>query len=257
MATFVLVHGGAHGGWCFGRVSRQLREGGHTVYSPSLSGLADRKHLLSNSTDLETHIADIAQLIEYEDLSDVVLVGHSYGGMVITGVADRLPNRLLSVVYLDAAHPRDGEAMLDNITPGLRDLLRSELREVDGVELVVFPDSPLLAVMGVTDEADLEWMRAKITPHPWRSFTQNLRLQGDSAAHALHRASINCSATLKALSAEAHARRVSGSDLVIEVDAGHDVMITEPLIVAQRLVECLDHAEAHRAHRGRQPSTAC
>jgi pimeloyl-ACP methyl ester carboxylesterase len=89
MATYVLVHGGGHGGWCYQRVGRLLRKAGHEVYTPSLTGLAECSHLLSTHVDLDLHIQDIVALLHYEDLEDVILVGHSYGGMVITGVADR------------------------------------------------------------------------------------------------------------------------------------------------------------------------
>src|SRR2546421_3661916 len=103
MATYVLVHGGGHGGWCYGRVARILRSEGHDVHAPTLSGLGERSHLLSPQVDLDRHIRDITMVLHYEDLRDVILVGHSYGGMVITGVADRAPDRIARLVYLDAA----------------------------------------------------------------------------------------------------------------------------------------------------------
>jgi len=109
MATYVLVHGGGHGGWCYQRVARLLRAEGHEVHAPSLTGLADRSHLLAPGIDLDTHITDVVSLLFYEDLRDVILVGHSYGGMVITGVADRVPDRLRRLVYVDAFVPNDGE----------------------------------------------------------------------------------------------------------------------------------------------------
>ncbi|HZF16652.1 MAG TPA: alpha/beta fold hydrolase [Steroidobacteraceae bacterium] len=110
--TFVLVHGAWHGGWCWRDVSALLRKGGHQVHAPSLTGLGERKHLGGGRVDLDTHIQDVVGLIEMEDLRDVVLVGHSYGGMVITGVADRVPDRIRRLVYLDAFIPRDGESMM-------------------------------------------------------------------------------------------------------------------------------------------------
>src|SRR6185437_12915683 len=113
MATYVLVHGGHHGGWCYKKVARLLRSAGHEVYSPTLTGLGERRHLLGPKVDLETHIADVVGVLEFEDLHDVILVGHSYGGMVITGVADRALERIKELVYLDAAHPRNGESLAD------------------------------------------------------------------------------------------------------------------------------------------------
>ena len=108
MATYVLVHGGGHGGWCYHPVARLLEARGHTVYAPTLTGLGERSHLLSPAIDLDVHIHDVVQLLHYEDLRDVILVGHSYGGMVITGIADRATDRIGQLVYLDAANPVNG-----------------------------------------------------------------------------------------------------------------------------------------------------
>src|SRR3984957_20745503 len=111
MATFVLVHGAWHGSWCWKRVRQALQAAGHNVFTPTLTGVADRSHLLSPDVNLDTHIDDVVNLIRWEELSDVVLCGHSYGGMVITGVADALSDRIRSLVYLDAFVPKDGEAL--------------------------------------------------------------------------------------------------------------------------------------------------
>jgi pimeloyl-ACP methyl ester carboxylesterase len=235
MATFMLIHGGAHGGWCYQRVAALLRSGGHMVLAPSLTGLADRKHLLSPKVDLETHITDVVNLLEYEELRDVVLVGHSYGGMVITGVADRVIDRIASLVFLDAAQPRNGESLAD-IAPAAMAASYRGMRVVDGVELIAFPDSPALQAMGLTDPADIAWLAAKATPHPWRCMVQKLALQREEAVLALHRASINCTATLKGREPEQR-RRALDADLVFELDTGHDLMITEPEALARMLVE--------------------
>src|SRR5690242_2869175 len=107
MATYVLVPGAWLGGWCWQRVTPLLRAAGHEVYTPTLTGLGERVHLGSPETDLDTHIQDIVNVLVYEDLRDVVLLGHSYSGMVVTGVADRVPDRLSQLVYLDAIVPND------------------------------------------------------------------------------------------------------------------------------------------------------
>jgi pimeloyl-ACP methyl ester carboxylesterase len=99
MATYVLVHGGGHGGWCYAKVKQRLEQAGHQVFAPSLTGLAERSHLRSESINLDTHIQDVVQLLGYWDLDDVILVGHSYGGMVITGIADRASERIGRLVY--------------------------------------------------------------------------------------------------------------------------------------------------------------
>ncbi|MDH5833460.1 alpha/beta fold hydrolase [Luteimonas kalidii] len=111
--TFVLVHGATAGGWEWKRTGQFLSEQGHTVYRPTLTGLGEREHLNSTEVDLQTHIDDVVNLILFEDLNDVVLTGHSYGGMVVTGVMDRIPERLRHVVFLDAAVPNDGQSLWD------------------------------------------------------------------------------------------------------------------------------------------------
>ena len=113
MSTFVLIHGAWHGGWCWGRVRSTLERQGHQVFAPTLTGLSDRAHLLSPAVGLSTHIEDIVRLIEAEDLRDVVLVGHSYAGLIVSGVACALPQRIGRRVYLDAFLPEDGEAGID------------------------------------------------------------------------------------------------------------------------------------------------
>ena len=101
-ATFVLVHGAWYGGWCWKKVTSRLTSAGHTVYTPTLTGLGERRHLVNEGIDLDTHIQDIVSMIEFEDLNDIILVGHSYAGFVISGVADKIPGRIRKIVYLDA-----------------------------------------------------------------------------------------------------------------------------------------------------------
>src|SRR5687767_15767517 len=113
MATYVLVGGGWLGGWCWQRVARQPRDEGHDAYPVTLTGLGERVHLASPEVDLETHVTDVVNLIEYEGIRDVVLVGHSYGGLVITGVSDRVPDRISELVYLDTMPLPDGVAVID------------------------------------------------------------------------------------------------------------------------------------------------
>src|ERR1700675_3292707 len=117
MTSFVLVHGAWHGSWCWKRVRRSLQEKGHEVFTPTLTGVADRSHLLSREVNLETHITDVVNLIQWEELSDVVLCGHSYGGLVISGVADRIPDRIGALVYLDAFVLEDGQSLHDVLPP--------------------------------------------------------------------------------------------------------------------------------------------
>ena len=120
MAIFVLIHGTGCGGWVWQKVAPRLRAGGHEVYTPTLTGIGDRSHLLTSGVDLMTHITDVVNLLSYEDLSEVVLVGHSYAGMVITGVAARMPQRLKLLVYFDAYLPDEGQCERDLWPPQMR-----------------------------------------------------------------------------------------------------------------------------------------
>ncbi|TAK98271.1 MAG: alpha/beta hydrolase [Rhodospirillaceae bacterium] len=235
MANYVLVHGGAHGGWCWRRVVALLRAAGHDVYAPTLTGLGERAHLVSPGIDLDTHIQDVVGVLRYEDLYDVILVGHSYGGMVITGVADRALSRVGHLVYLDAAHPGDGQS-LEMLTPEFMAEARAQGRIIDGVELVVFPDSDSVRHLGVTDPDDFAWMKDKLTPHPWKCFAQPLRLANEAAVSALPRTDINCSWRVKMIPPERLAVDARHSDRVWQIDSGHDLMITEPEQVVEMLL---------------------
>src|SRR5262249_5250554 len=147
MATYVLVHGGGHGGWCYKKVKRRLEAAGHEVFAPSMAGMAERSRLLSPAIDLDHHIEDIAAEMFYWDLRDVILVGHSYGGMVITGAADRAPDRVGHRVYLDAKPPKDGQSLVDVAGPFM-EAARSDSRIVDGVEMCLVPSDETIQFYG-------------------------------------------------------------------------------------------------------------
>lgn len=237
MARFVLVHGGGHGGWCFAPVARQLRALGHEVHAPSLTGLADRAHLLSPLVNLDTHIEDIARLIGFEDLDDVILAGHSYGGMVITGVADRLAERLRRLVYLDASIPENGESVA-SVSPGLSAF--AGVRDVDGVALGLWPEAVAGPLYGLTDPALREWALERLTPHPWATMEQPLHLANPDAVAALPRAILNCTQTLARRDPAVRGRWLAG-DIVREIDTGHDLMLTQPDAVAAFLHDVAEH----------------
>ncbi len=234
MATYVLVHGGGHGGWCYQRVARILRDSGHDVYTPTLTGLGERSHLLSADVDLDMQIEDVVQVLKYEDLHHVILVGHSYGGMVITGVADRALDRIGWLVFLDASTPKDGESLVDRAPVISR--AYEEVCIINGVEVVLGPESKSNVNLGVTDPEQNAWMTAKLTPHPWKCFSQPIRLAHEGAVRRLPRASINCTPTLKMKPPETRAEALD-ADRVWEIDTGHDLMITEPEATAAMLLE--------------------
>lgn len=172
MTNYVLVHGGWQGGWVFQSLARQLRAAGHEVFVPTLTGLGERSHLVNMPITLGTHITDVVNLIVFESLSNVVLVGHSYGGMVITGVADQLADRICTLVYLDAIVPGNGDTLLT---------LRPEY-QTSFLEAAATGGGRLIAPPPASDfDARAEFwplIDAKTTPHPLTCFTQALSLTG-------------------------------------------------------------------------------
>lgn len=234
MAVFVLVHGGAHGGWCFQPLARVLRERGHEVYTPTLTGLGERAHLFRADVDLDCHVDDVVAVLHYEDLRDAILVGHSYGGMVITGAADRAHDRVAHRVYLDAKEPRDGQSLVDVSGPFMT-AARADSRIVDGVEMCLFPTEETLPFYGVVDPQTLQWMRERLTPHPWKCFEQPLTLTNQDALQAIPQSHISTSAFMSLRNVDR--LRVVSDGRVWDVDTGHDLMITEPDKVAELLDE--------------------
>jgi pimeloyl-ACP methyl ester carboxylesterase len=173
MATFVLVHGAWHGGWCWKRVRKALQAGGHDVFTPTLTGVADRSHLAAPGIDLETHIADVVNVIRWEELAEVVLCGHSYGGCVIAGVADRVPERLRAVVYLDAFVLDDGQSLHEAVPAELAEAQAQSARETgDGWRV-----PPIGAEVFNVNEADRAWVDAQCTAQSLATFRQRLTLR--------------------------------------------------------------------------------
>lgn len=196
MSTFVIVHGAWTGGWSWARVRSRLRAAGHEVFTPTLTGLGERVHLARPEVDLTTHITDVVNTIWFEDLHDVILAGHSYGGMVITGVAERIPERLSQLVYVDAFVPQDGQAMLDLI-PADRRLENDERVRIEGEgwRLESISRRPVEEhyrdVYHVTDPDDLRWLLRYHTPQPYRTMTEPVRCPSH-AAEKLARTYIWC-----------------------------------------------------------------
>jgi pimeloyl-ACP methyl ester carboxylesterase len=174
MASFILVHGAWHGSWCWNRVRKGLQAQGHEVFTPTLTGVAERSHLLSPAVNLETHILDIVNLIHWEELTDLVLCGHSYGGCVITGVADRMPERIHSLVYLDAFVPEDG----DNQFQHLPEMLATRILEGTKNVGEGWKVPPIPAAVFNVNAADREWVDQQCTLHPLATMQQRLRLTG-------------------------------------------------------------------------------
>jgi pimeloyl-ACP methyl ester carboxylesterase len=170
--TFVLVHGAWHGGWCWRRVADRLRRNGHIVFTPTLTGLGERSHLMRPDIDLDTHIADVLNVIKWERLNDVVLCGHSYGGFIISGVAEQIAAAIRSIVFLDAFFPSDGDTVQHLTGHAVQDAVRAALRQGDtGVP-------PRSAAAFDVNEADRDWVDSLCVPQPIATFTSAIGLTG-------------------------------------------------------------------------------
>jgi pimeloyl-ACP methyl ester carboxylesterase len=191
-------------------------------------------HRITPDTGLETHIQDVVQLLEEKDLRDVILVGHSYGGMVITGAADRAGERIRELVFIKAPHPRHGEALGDTF-PGLRQHFLADKQNINGVDVVFVPSRGVVAHLGATDLATMEWMLANMTPHPYKCTTDPLLLRDEAAVLAIPRTAID-SASLLASRDPATEARIRSSHRSWQIDAEQDVLITAPAQVAEMLL---------------------
>ncbi len=174
MSNFVLVHGGWRGGWIWKRVAQQLRKEGDEVYTPTLTGLADRNHLLHADINLSTHIQDIVNLIKFEELNDVVLCGHSYAGVVISGVADQISERISSLVYLDAWFPKSGDSIM-TLSPEMYQLMHIKGAGQYGGRAC----PPIPAEVFNVNEQDRAWVDSMGTPHPFATMIEAVQLQGN------------------------------------------------------------------------------
>ena len=241
MATFMLVHPAWLGGWCWRKLAPLLREPGHQVHTPTLTGLGERAHLAHPGVDLATHIEDIVNALVFEDVDDVILVGSSSAGMVIAGVAERVPGRIARLVYLDAFVPADGQCLLDLVTTDRRPAMEALVEsEGEGWLLPRFAAAPwpefIPRAWQVTDEADLAWMLARLRPTPFGPFTTSIQVT-DPAAARLPRTYIRCTAwSHPGFDRMAdHAGRTAGWRLCT-LDASHLAYITSPDAVANVLL---------------------
>jgi pimeloyl-ACP methyl ester carboxylesterase len=221
VATFVLVHGAWGGGWEWREVARRLQRDGHEVSRVTLTGLGERSHLLTPDVDLDLHVQDVVAHLEFDDLRDVILVGHSYGGMVVTGAAERAPDRIAQLVYVDAFVPQDGESVLD-LVPGA---WASEWRAAARDGAVPPPEDPSYP----------PWYIARARPHPLAAFEKPLRIEGRSSG--IPRSYVRCLRSVVPL--EPIAERIAGWPRS-DIDTAHDAQVDDP----QRLAELLSRAAA-------------
>ena len=231
--SFVLVHGAWHGGWCWSRVVDILRSRGHRVTTPTLTGSGERSHLLSGSITLALYVDDIVNHLVWEDLQNVVLVGHSFGGLLITKVADTVPERISRLVFLDAVILRHGEALFDLLPKEVVEARIASASEVNGCLTMVTHDA---SSFGITKAEDVAFIGERFTPHPIATYREALTLKGP-VGNGLPITYVICTNPVYEPARIFHQRARDAGWPIYELPTGHDAMITEPMGTADLLEE--------------------
>jgi pimeloyl-ACP methyl ester carboxylesterase len=230
--TYVLVHGAWHGSWCWKRVRAALQSAGHNVFTPTLTGLGERYHLNSAAVDLSTHIADIVNLIQWEELSDVVLCGHSYAGCVITGVADRIPDQIRALVFLDAFVVENEESLMDIVPSEVAQALRDQANATgEGWKMNPIPAH----VFGVRAPRDVAWVDAQCTPQAIATFEERIKLTGN-LEHIQDIAYMFPAERHPNLLVSHERAKAKGWKLRTIDNSGHELMIDHPQELAEFLL---------------------
>jgi pimeloyl-ACP methyl ester carboxylesterase len=233
--TFVLVHGAWHGAWCWRRVIANLRSAGHVVFAPTLTGFGERVHLTRADLTIEDLATDIVNVIAAEELNDVILVGHSFGGNPVSAVADRVPERLKHSVYIDTLVLRDGESGFSVLDPAIV-AQRIELAEKTSGGITIPPPSP--GAFGVTDPSDAEWLRRQLTPLPLNCYREPIHLR-HPLGNGVKKTYIACTNPVYEPAIPTHDWVKSQSDWrYLELPTAHDAMVSDPEGLAQILVQC-------------------
>lgn len=221
MADFVLVHGAWHGAWCWKKILPGLWSAGHRAFAVTLTGTGERTHQLAPGITLRSHVDDVAAVVEAEELRGAIVVGHSYGGMVITGLADRMPERIARLVYLDAVVPLPGECWSSTHA----EQTKAQRRESIATTGSIPPADP--ALFGLTG-ADAEWVARRQTPQPGGVYDDPLQFDAARVA-ALPRTFIDCNApALPTIAVMRERVRQQPGWQVLEIATGHDAMISAP-----------------------------
>ena len=229
--TFVLVHGAWHGGWCWRRVADLLTARGHKVFAPTLTGLGERAHLLDAKVGLDTHIADVVNVLKWEGLSDVVLVGHSYGGIIISGVAEAAGKSIASIVFLDAFMPDNGASLAEGASQPVREAVAAAIEKG---ELAL---KPVPASVFRVNEKDRGWVDSMCTPHPIKTFTDKAVYTGarDKIAKKTYvRAKGYPSVPFDGVLGKVQA---NAAWKTYEMTSGHDAMVDQPDRLTEILLE--------------------
>jgi len=235
---FVLVHGGRHGGWCWKKLTPLLCAAGHRVYTPTLTGLGERSHLLRPDIGLDTHIHDVVAAFEYEDIQDAMLVAHSYAGVVVSGAMEQIFERVRKLIFLDAHMPRTGESTLDQAAPEVTDRLLALAAELGEGWYIPPTDA---SYWGASDPGDIAWVNEKVTAQPLKTYTDRVGSTDRAWAHA--GMFIEC----RDPSDRRHVPVVrpldrSAADPRFEyrvLDAPHDAMVAAPEALASILLEAV------------------
>ncbi len=223
MSTFVLVHGAWHGGWCWSRVVERLWARGHRAYAPTLTGLGERAHLLSDTITLTTHIDDVVNVLRFEDLHDIVLCGHSYGGCVIAGVIEREPDRIAAAVFLDAFIPQTGQSVFDLVPPAQRERQERAIADAGGLAL-----PPIPAAHFRVNDADRALVDARCVPQPAGTFGERIVLTDAQQQRVRRRVFVRASAYPSEAFDRSRAMAEAAGWAVYDVPCGHDVMLDAP-----------------------------
>ena len=230
--TFVLLHGAWHGGWCWERVAGPLRARGHRVTTPTQTGLGERSHLMTAEIDLAVFSDDVVNHVLWEDLTDVVLVGHSFAGNSISGAAERIPERIARLVYLDAMVPESGMSPFDHLPD---EVVKSRIRLAEESSNGLSVPPPAAEAFGVTDPDDAAWLEARLTPHPLRAFLSSQKFRR-APGNGLPAEYILCNDPVYGPLEGTRRRRARELGWPVrEIATGHDAMVTAPLALADML----------------------
>lgn len=216
-----------------------MEDAGQTAYALTLPGVAERSDELTAEVGLDTHINDVVHFFEDNDLKDVILVGHSYGGMVITGVANRVPDRIKHIVYLDAVHPADGQNLLEAqpLTKYVKSA--SEPQSINGIDVNLFPDDETIKFLGLKDKEDINWAKQFLTPHPFKAFTDKLKLNNPDIVNEIGKTDIYTQQQMMGLLLFRQINKEDKNNAWV-IHTGHDLMITEYATVANMMLKIAD-----------------
>ena len=231
--TVVVTHGAWSAGWVWKKMRPRLAAHGIDLWTPTYTGVGERSHLAHKGITLDDHIADVVAVMEYEDLRDVTLISHSYGGMVGTGVSDRVPERVTAIIYLDAFVPGDGQSLLDLIGEVGAAMMHARAAEGDGWRVAPNPPPP------DTDAVDIEWVNPRRGPQPLGTLTQPISLTADTGH--IERSYIYCTriGEVDTFGPFSQAAKADSAWRHREIDASHNPHVTCPDVLTELLVELI------------------